>query len=138
MEAVESRFRFHVVQTVTFFRVPEEKAEGLVVVAKHSVCLGHLCGRAGVAHGGHDPVRLSSFAHPSEDDGDVRAADRPTSQNVHFFIERKRLVIPPQRLVYVRQPAISIGTAGLQFDRLIQMRNCLVELAGTIQDPAER
>ena len=118
--------------------MPEEKAEGLVVVAKHSERLRHLCGRAGIAQGGHDAVRLRSFAHPSEDDCDIRAADQPTSQTVHFFIERKRLVKPPQRLVYVRQPAISIGTAGLQFDRLLQVRNGLVVLAGTIQDPTER
>ena len=113
MEAVESRLGFHVVQTVPFRRVLEEKTEGLVVVAKRSVCLRHLCRRTGITQGGHDTVRLSSFAHPSEHDCDVRVADRATYQNVHLLIERKRLVKPPQRLVYVRQPTISIGSAGL-------------------------
>jgi hypothetical protein len=49
-----------------FLRVLEEKAEGLVVITNHGVRLGQLCGRAGVPCGGHGPVRLTSFTHPSE------------------------------------------------------------------------
>ena len=94
METVESRLGLHVVQTVTFVRVPEEKAEGLVVVAKHGVRLGQLSGRAAVPRGGHGPVRFISFTHPSENDCDVRTAHRPASQSVYFFVERKRFVMP--------------------------------------------